>query len=105
VDERGLARPTVIRYENLARRFLLRQPPAEGGGVVGDLTAADVVAFLLDESVRVSIGATKGRVASPEGRFCWAGYSQDDRDALEQQRVMTYRHLAGALTVSVIASR
>jgi site-specific recombinase XerD len=63
VDERGLAGPTVIRYDNLARRFLLRQAPTEGDVVVAGLTAADVVAFLLHESARVSVGATKGRVA------------------------------------------
>ena len=34
-----MAWPTVIRYENLARRFLLRQAPTEGGGLVDDLTA------------------------------------------------------------------
>jgi site-specific recombinase XerD len=63
VDERGLAGPTVVRYENLARRFLLRQASTEGSGFVEDLTAADVVAFLLHESARISVGATKGRVA------------------------------------------
>jgi site-specific recombinase XerD len=63
VDERGLARQTVIRYERLARRFLPRKPSMERGGVVADLTAADVVAFLLREGSRVSVGTTKGRVA------------------------------------------
>jgi hypothetical protein len=58
-----LAAATVLRYENLARRFLGQQPAAEDGQVAVDLTAADVVGFLLRESERVSVGAVKGRVA------------------------------------------
>lgn len=61
VDDRGLAGPTVIRYENLARRFLLQK--AESGSSIENLVASDVVAFLLHESARVSVGAVKGRVA------------------------------------------
>lgn len=61
VEDRGLAGPTVIRYENLARRFLLWK--AEGGGLVGNLSASDVVVFLLRESARLSVGAVKGCVA------------------------------------------
>jgi integrase len=63
VVDRGLAAATVLRYENLARRFLGQQPAAEDGQVAVDLTAADVVGFLLRESERVSVGAVKGRVA------------------------------------------
>src|SRR5262245_6730547 len=61
VEDRGLAAPTVIRYENLARRFLLWK--AEGGGFVENLSASDVVAFLLHESARLSVGSTKGRAS------------------------------------------
>jgi site-specific recombinase XerD len=62
VAERGLAEATVIRYENLARRFL--QTHSVGDGVEAEaLTGAEVVAFLLRESERVSVGSAKGRVA------------------------------------------
>ena len=63
VIDRGLAAATVLRYENLARRFLGQQPTTDGGQLAVDLTAADVVGFLLRESERVSVGAVKGRVA------------------------------------------
>jgi site-specific recombinase XerD len=63
VVDRGLAEATVLRYENLARRFLGQQPAADDGQLALDLTAADVVGFLLRESERVSVGAVKGRVA------------------------------------------
>ncbi len=59
IDERGLAQMTVIRYENLARRFLTLYPLDAGVAVTG----AEVVAFLLQESQRVSVGSAKGRVA------------------------------------------
>lgn len=59
IDERGLAQATVIRYENLARRFLTLHPLEAGTTVSG----AEVVAFLLQESRRVSVGSAKGRVA------------------------------------------
>jgi site-specific recombinase XerD len=62
VAERGLAESTVVRYENTARRFLELHPV--GGGVdPAGLTGAEVVAFLLRESLRVSVGSAKGRVA------------------------------------------
>jgi site-specific recombinase XerD len=62
VGERGLAEATVVRYENLAGRFLHQH-------VSGDefrfdaVNGAQVVSFLLHESERVSVGAAKGRVA------------------------------------------
>jgi site-specific recombinase XerD len=84
VEERGLAGPTVVRYENLARRFLLQQPATGGGGFVEDLTAADVVGFLLRESTRVSVGAVKGRVA-------------------ELRSLLRYLHLKG-VTATALAS-
>ncbi|WP_245671798.1 site-specific integrase [Nocardia amamiensis] len=59
VTDRGLAETTIVRYEKLARRFLADGCPPG----VGDLTGADIVAFLLAESARVSVGAVKGRVA------------------------------------------
>lgn len=61
--ERGLSPATILRYENIARRFLAEQ------AVVGDvfapqgLTGADLNAFLLRECARVSGGSAKGRVA------------------------------------------
>jgi site-specific recombinase XerD len=61
LEDRGLAVPTVVRYEKLARRFLGQRLADDAA--VEDLTAADVVAFLLREGGRVSVGATKGRVA------------------------------------------
>jgi hypothetical protein len=62
VAERGLAESTVIRYENLARRFL--ELHSIGVRVeAAALTGAEVVAFLLRESERVSVGSAKGRVA------------------------------------------
>ena len=62
VGKRGLVESTVIRYENLARRFL--QLHWVGDGVEAEaLTGAEVVAFLLRESERASVGSAKGRVA------------------------------------------
>ena len=63
VADRGLADATVLRYEKLARQFLHEFVADGADGLLVDLAAADVVAFLLRESVRVSVGATKGRVA------------------------------------------
>jgi site-specific recombinase XerD len=63
VDDRGLAPATVLRYEKLARRFLTLRGAEDGDASLAVLTAADVVAFLLQESGRLSVGATKGRVA------------------------------------------
>lgn len=63
VEERGLAPTTVLRYENMARRFLEQRAAVSGSKFVEDLTGADVVAFLVAETERVSVGAAKGRVA------------------------------------------
>jgi len=63
VGERGLAAMTVLRYENLARRFLEERFAAAGDGFVSVLAAPAVTAFLLRETARVSVGAAKGRVA------------------------------------------
>ena len=63
VAERGLAQATVIRYENLARRFLQLHSVGEGVDAGMTLTGAEVVTFLLRESQRVSVGSAKGRVA------------------------------------------
>lgn len=63
VVDRGLADATVLRYEKLARQFLNEFAADGAGGFIVDLSAADVVTFLLRESGRVSVGATKGRVA------------------------------------------
>jgi site-specific recombinase XerD len=58
VDDRGLAPSTVLRYENLAVRFLDRV----GDRPLGSLTGQDVSTFLLAETARVSVGSAKGRV-------------------------------------------
>jgi site-specific recombinase XerD len=59
VDDRGLASLTVLRYENLAIRFL----EGVGDRPLGSLTGRDVSTFLLAETARVSVGSAKGRVA------------------------------------------
>lgn len=61
--ERGLADPTVLRYENLARRFLRQRASDDGPDFITALTGAHVIGFLLHETPRVSVGAAKGRVA------------------------------------------
>jgi integrase/recombinase XerD len=58
VADRGLAEATVERYVKLARTFLARR-----AGVVEDLTGSDIVAFLLAEARRLSIGSVQGHVA------------------------------------------
>ena len=63
VKERGLAAPTVLRYENLARRFLQHRVMVAGPGFVDALSGSDVVVFLLAETARLSVGAAKGCVA------------------------------------------
>lgn len=62
IDERGLAAGTVLRYENTARRFLNERHLACGSGFITELTARDVVGFLVVECGRVSAGSAKGRV-------------------------------------------
>ena len=59
VTDRGLAEATVVRYVKLARLFLGQR--LTGRGVDG-LSGADVIAFLLAESERLSVGSVKGRV-------------------------------------------
>lgn len=63
IVERGLAAPTILRYENLARRFLRERMVSFGHLALEDLVAPDVTGFLLRECGRVSVGAAKGRVA------------------------------------------
>lgn len=63
VVDRGLAEGTVLRYEKLARRFLAERAVEHGSCFVDALTGGHVVAFLVRESARVSVGAAKGRVA------------------------------------------
>jgi site-specific recombinase XerD len=58
VADRGLAGATIERYVKLARTFLTRQVRG-----VESLTGADIVAFLLAEGQRLSVGSVKGRVA------------------------------------------
>ena len=69
VLDRGLAPATVLRYENLARRFLAGRPATGDGLGVEDLTGADVTDFLLGECARLSVGAAKGRVAELRSLF------------------------------------
>ena len=52
--ERGLAPPTVLRYENTARRFLEERFELAGDRFIVDLVAADVTGFLVAECGRVS---------------------------------------------------
>lgn len=59
--DRGLAETTVLRYENMARRFLTERTGAPG--TVTGVTSVEVNAFLLSECSRVSVGSAKGRVA------------------------------------------
>jgi site-specific recombinase XerD len=59
VDDRGLAPSTVLRYENLAVRFL----EGIGDRALGSINGRDVSGFLLAETARVSVGSAKGRVA------------------------------------------
>jgi len=63
VAERGLAAPTVLRYENTARRFLTERAASDGDEFIEDLSGSHVIGFLLAETARVSVGAAKGRVA------------------------------------------
>lgn len=63
VGERGLAAPTVLRYEKVARRFLSERAAAVGADFVVGLTGADVVGFLVRECSRLTVGSAKGRVA------------------------------------------
>jgi len=60
VTGRGLAGATVVRYVKLARLFLGQRPAGRGG--LESLSGADIVAFLLAESERLSTGSVKGRV-------------------------------------------
>ncbi len=62
VQERGLARSTVLRYENTARHFLQQQAMVQGVLDPAVLTGVDVNSFLLRECGRVSTGSAKGRV-------------------------------------------
>jgi site-specific recombinase XerD len=62
VGDRGLAEATVERYVKLARLFLT-QRSTELVHSVENLTGTDIVAFLLQESDRLSVGSVKGRVA------------------------------------------
>jgi site-specific recombinase XerD len=63
VLERGLAAPTVLRYEVLARRFLEERADVVGSRFVENLAGSDVVGFLVRECARLTVGAGKGRVA------------------------------------------
>lgn len=60
--ERGLAAPTVLRYVNLARRFLSERLEAAGDRFVMELAAVDVIEFLVRETDRLAVGSAKGRV-------------------------------------------
>ena len=57
MTDRGLAEATVVRYMKLARSFLSERVTG-----LESLCGADVVAFLLAESERLSVGSVKGRV-------------------------------------------
>jgi integrase/recombinase XerD len=63
VHDKDLAAMTVLRYENLARRFLQIGQPA--GELIDTtmLSGLEISAFILAESGRVSLGSARGRVA------------------------------------------
>jgi integrase len=61
--DRGLAQANGNGYENLVRRCLDLHWVGEGVDADMAVTGAEVVAFLLHESQRVSVGSAKGRVA------------------------------------------
>lgn len=63
VEDRGLARSTVLGYERRARLFLSGRS-LTGGGVTGveGLCGADVSRFLLGECSRLAVGSAKNRV-------------------------------------------
>ena len=83
VVQRGLAAPTVLRYENMARRFLAEREAEDGSRFIVALTARHVIGFLLVESERVSVGAAKGRVAELRSllRFLYREGLDADRSA------------------------
>src|SRR6266540_3133449 len=63
VDDRGLARSTVLNYEGSARRSLSERSLIGGGETgVERLCGADVAGFLLRECSRRAVGAAKNRV-------------------------------------------
>jgi site-specific recombinase XerD len=63
LEDRGLATPTVRRYEATARRFLEERRTAAGQRTgVEDLRGADVTAFLLGECSRLAVKSAKGVV-------------------------------------------
>ena len=71
VTDRGLAEATVVRYVKLARSFLNQR--LTGRGELESLSGTDIVAFLLAESERLSVGSVKGRVGELRSllRFLW----------------------------------
>jgi site-specific recombinase XerD len=63
VKEKGLATPTVRRYEATARRFLEERRAGAGRTTgVEDLSGADVTGFLLRECSRLAVVSAKGLV-------------------------------------------
>jgi integrase/recombinase XerD len=63
VEDRGLATPTVRRYEATARHFLEKRRTGAGRRMgVEDLSGADVTTFLLGECSRLAVESAKGVV-------------------------------------------
>jgi hypothetical protein len=91
VTERGLAESTVIRYENLARRFLELHSVGDGVDAAA-LTGAEVVAFR-----RLSQGPG-GRTAVPaEGPLrAWADAALVDHRSSSGRRMARNGHPQGA---------
>jgi site-specific recombinase XerC len=71
--DRGLAEATVVRYVKLARSFLNQRLTGPGG--LESLSGADIAAFLLAESQRLSVGSVKGRVGELRS-LVWILYLQ-----------------------------
>lgn len=83
IDERGLARATVLRYVNTARRFLsITCVNSVGELQVSAITGIAVSSFMLAETRHYSVGAAKGRVA-------------------EMRALLRYLHVHGMTTASL----
>lgn len=64
VNDRALAVRTIERYEETARRFLVRAGAGVESNGLDGVSSTEVTAFLLAESARgLAVGSVKGRVA------------------------------------------
>lgn len=63
VDDRGLAPSTVKRYVRMARRFLNERSSRVGGTGTEDLDAEEVLTYLRQTVLRLSVGSAKREAA------------------------------------------